>query len=90
MSPKALERRPPYYDWMDEYFKAFDVLCCTRQVGMVVGPIQLQQIESYLRLFGCSDPIKDFVHLILIMDSAWMEATVAKRERETKEQQPKS
>lgn len=75
--PKALENRPMMYEWMKEYFKAFNTLSQTRQFGMGPNPISLSEILAYISIFGTDDR-EAFVHHVLMMDEAFLSSQAAK------------
>ena len=71
---EALEKRPTLYSDLFQVWSGFNDLHCSRQIGMSVCPLQLQEIISWLDL-NCitdSETRLDYVELIREMDLAWL------------------
>lgn len=84
MTPQALENRPEFFDWMREYFDAFDILSATRTYSMGPNPISLSEMLAYLSIYGSDDPHR-LIQYVLKMDSAYLTAHTEKAKRESKD-----
>ena len=70
----ALEKRPTLYPDLFQVWSGFNDLHCSRQIGMSVCPLQLQEIISWLDLNCITDQEtrRDYVEFIREMDLAWL------------------
>lgn len=73
-TPQALLDAPVAYGLEKSLVLAYNHLASRRQAGMILNPIPLSEIQSYIDLFGPPDmPIQVFIDLIGVMDSAYLE-----------------
>jgi len=70
VNPPALENKPIFYDWMREYWLAYSLLSSRRSSGECPNPIPLSEIESYIRLYSCTD-FELLIRAILAMDEEY-------------------
>lgn len=71
---------------MKEYIKAFNTLSSTRQYGMGPNPITLTEILAYLTIWDVDDR-DEFIHHMLAMDSAFLDAKARKAERDAQQRE---
>jgi hypothetical protein len=71
----ALQNKPELDEFLIPYWKAFQVLSSSRQIGMGIGAIPLTEIEAYMRIYGIEDQEEreDMVYLIGEMDRVFIE-----------------
>jgi hypothetical protein len=73
-TPEALTTAPVMYGYERELVLAFNYLTGRRQVGFAANPIQLTEIEAYIRLVGDSGIPRDiFLELLSGMDEVYMQ-----------------
>ena len=71
--PKPIADEPIIEDWEYIYVNAFAFLHKKRKSGLSVPfPIELVELESYMRIFGIEDKEK-FIIILSAMDSAYIE-----------------
>lgn len=90
-TPTAISEKPEL-DVIDiPYLKAFHTLTGSRQSGMGVGAIQLDQIEAYIRLLGVPnffdshhENVEAFVKIITRVDNHYLSEHYKEQEKKSK------
>lgn len=74
VTPKALDDEPKLYGICVEMAHIYNTLASRRTCGFTPNPIQLSEIDVYLRIFGGpSIPVDVFLDLIGMMDVKYLE-----------------
>lgn len=88
--PTALENVPEFFEWMEEYLEAFDILHKSRSFNdHGPNPISLVDMDVYIRLRGVSDT-DEFLHIIRKMDDVFMELYRMQLEKKLKMEKSKN
>lgn len=66
-----MESRPRLAPDLRPFYEAFWTLSAARQSGFGHQPLQLTELEAYIRLFDVQDR-KRFVRLIQVLDKTWL------------------
>lgn len=79
----ALENQPEIYDDLFDVWQAFQDLNNSRTAGFDVNPIQISQIEAWLRLHRITDyeEQQDYFYLIRKLDDEWLRLIRDKRSK---------
>lgn len=73
-SVPALESQPEVHPDLVETWQAFQDLSNSRTVGFCVNPIQVSEIEAWLRIYGITEVENrvECYRLIKSLDSIWL------------------
>jgi hypothetical protein len=80
-TPQALEKAPPYYEWMHPYMEGFFMLSSCRTYGMGANPLSMSDILAYIQIYNPYNPLQ-FIRYIKRMDNAYLDAQSKKQEQE--------
>ncbi len=72
---EALENQPRLKPWLAEYYRAFNALSSSRQVGMGgVGPIPMSEMAAYFEVFEVRDLEErdTYITMIQALDSVYL------------------